>query len=79
MEENQRPKLRLIRGGADTGGYGDHANPHGMARPRSYPMSKKMNHPSMGKSFKPGLEVPFDGPYTDPDPAPPYGMPRPKL
>lgn len=82
MDENQRPKLRLIRGGTGATDSGDHANPHGIARPSGMPLPKKTGHPSMGKAFNPGankrLEVPFDTPAVDSDPTPPHGIVRPK-
>lgn len=82
MNENKRPRLRLIRGGASSTDSGDHANPHGIPRP-SHLLSPagsprphtSPDHPSLGI---PPLNVSGEGPYIEPDPTPPHGIERPK-
>lgn len=80
MNENERPKLRVVRGNKDATDSGDHGNPYGIPRPSGRPLLKKTGHPSMGKDFNPGanrgLEVPFDKPSVDSDPTPPHGILR---
>lgn len=81
MDENQRPKLRVIRGGAGTTDSGDHANPYGIPRSGYSIPPARRSHPSMGKAFSPKanneLEVPFDKPAPNVDPT--KAMVRPKI
>lgn len=89
MGENQRPKLRLIRGGAGQTDSGDHANPYGMPRPSHLlPASGAPRKPVV----QPGAQVSQKGrgdestarpsgskeTYVEPDPTPAKGTVRPK-
>lgn len=83
MNEQERPRLRLIRGGAGTTDSGDHADPHGMPRPGGRVLRKRGTQPSGGgvQKVQPptgteGSQV--KGPYVDPDPTSAQGIVRPK-
>lgn len=83
MDEQARPKLRLIRGGAGTTDSGDHADPHGMPRPGGRVLRKRRSEKSVEsvQEDQPatGTEGPkVSEPYVDPDPTAPHGMIRPK-
>lgn len=83
MDEQERPKLRLIRGGAGATDSGDHADPHGMPRPGGYVLRKgrtqKPVESTQGDQPPTGTEgSTVSEPYIEPDPTPPYGTVRPK-
>lgn len=83
MDEQERPRLRLIRGGAGSTGSGDHANPHGIPRPGGRVLRKRGGHPSVGRAQEVQPPTGTDGPQikepsVDTDPTSPYGIVRPK-
>lgn len=83
MDEQARPKLRLIRGGAGATDSGDHADPHGMPRPGGRVLRKRRSQPFMenlpqGQPPTGTEGPPVREPYVDPDPTAPHGMVRPK-
>lgn len=83
MDEQARPRLRLIRGGAGATDSGDHADPHGMPRPGGRVLRKRRGQATVGMSpsgiGSTGTEGPtVSEPYVDPDPTSAQGIVRPK-
>lgn len=84
MDENERPKLRLIRGGKDSTRDGDHTNPHGSPRPGGRVLRKGGTNKPVGNVQTGPAPTGTEGsgmsePYVEPDPTPPHGMERPKI
>lgn len=83
MDENKRPRLRLIRGGTGTTDSGDHADPHGMPRPGGRLLRQRRTEQPVEsvQEDRPttGTEGPkISKPHIDSDPTAPHGMVRPK-